>query len=244
MVYLCRSVRLLLPAWFLRTAEPAISIIFTGLTVATVTGVPLGTFIGQQLGWRLAFVAIVVVGIVALIASSILVPSDLPKGERNLFREQAKLLTNGRMLLMLLITALGYGGTFVVFTYLSPLLQDITGFKEKYGSHHPPCILDCHCGRQCNRREGSQSQPLRALLYMFIFQALVLFALTFTAPFKVAGLITIILMGFLVFMKVSGLQVYVVMLAERFVSGAVNMASALNIAAFNAGIATALFWEV
>lgn len=57
----------------------AISIMFTGLTVATVTGVPLGTFIGQQLGWRLAFVAIVAVGIVALIANSILVPSDLPK---------------------------------------------------------------------------------------------------------------------------------------------------------------------
>ena len=75
----------------------AISIMFTGLTVATVTGVPLGTFIGQQWGWRLAFVAIVVVGIVALIANSILVPSDLPKGERTSFREQAKLLTNGRL---------------------------------------------------------------------------------------------------------------------------------------------------
>jgi predicted MFS family arabinose efflux permease len=219
----------------------AISIMFTGLTVATVTGVPLGTFIGQQLGWRLAFVAIVVVGIVALIANSILVPSDLPKGERTSFRDQAKLMTNGRLLLMLLITALGYGGTFVVFTYLSPLLQDITGFNENtvavillvYGI--AIAVGNVIGGKAANRN------PLKALLYMFIAQALVLFTLTFTAPFQTAGLITIILMGFLAFMNVPGLQVYVVMLAERFAPGAVNMASALNIAAFNAGIAIGAF---
>src|SRR4051812_26952140 len=55
----------------------AISIMFTGLTVATITGVPFGTFIGQQFGWRFAFVAIVFIGIIGLIANSILVPSDL-----------------------------------------------------------------------------------------------------------------------------------------------------------------------
>lgn len=197
----------------------AISIMFTGLTVATVTGVPLGTFIGQQLGWRLAFVAIIVVGVIAFIANSILVPADLPKGERTTFRDQAKLLTNGRLLLMLLITALGYGGTFVVFTYLSPLLQDVTGFKEStvavillvYGI--AIAIGNVIGGKAANRN------PLKALLYMFIAQAVVLFILLFTAPFKVAGLITIILMGFLAFMNVPGLQVYVVMLAERFAPG-------------------------
>ena len=72
---------------------------------------------------------------------------------------------------------------------------------------------------------------------MFFIQAIILFVLTFTAPFKVAGLITIILMGLFAFMNVPGLQVYVVMLAERFVPSAVDVASAINIAAFNAGIA-------
>ena len=71
---------------------------------------------------------------------------------------------------------------------------------------------------------------------MFFIQAIILFVLTFTAPFKVAGLITIILMGLFAFMNVPGLQVYVVMLAERFVPSAVDVASAINIA-FNAGIA-------
>nr|WP_145157032.1 MFS transporter [Paenibacillus terrae] len=215
----------------------AISIMFSGLTVATVTGVPLGTFIGQQLGWRAAFVAIVIVGVIALIANLILVPGNLRNGVRTPVRDQVKIVANGRLLLAFLITALGYGGTFVVFTYLSPLLHDVTGFKEStvalilllYGI--AIAIGNVIGGKAANRR------PLSALLYMFLIQAVILLLLTFTAPFKVAGLITIFGMGLLAFMNVPGLQVYVVMLAERFAPKAVDVASSVNIAAFNAGIA-------
>jgi multidrug resistance protein len=215
----------------------AISIMFTGLTVATVTGVPLGTFIGQQLGWRAAFILIVIVGLIGFISNSLLVPADLRKGVRTAFCDQVKLVTNGRLLLLFLITALGYGGTFVVYTYLSPILLEITGFKESavavilliYGI--AIAIGNMVGGKLSNR------QPVRALFYMFIVQALILLALLFTAPFKIAGLVTIFLMGLLAFMNVPGLQVYVVMLAERFVPSAVDVASAINIAAFNAGIA-------
>lgn len=219
----------------------AISIMFTGLTVATVTGVPFGTFIGQQLGWRTAFIAIIIIGVIAFVANSILVPSNLRKGIKTTFRDQLKLVTNGRLLLLFIITALGYGGTFVVFTYLSPLLQDITGFKEgtvavillAYG-------IAIAIGNMIGGKLSNQN-PIGALFYMFIVQAVVLFILMFTAPFKVAGLITILLMGLLAFMNVPGLQVYVVILAERFVPSAVDVASAINIAAFNAGIAIGSF---
>ncbi|HWL23222.1 MAG TPA: MFS transporter [Ureibacillus sp.] len=215
----------------------AISIMFTGLTVATVTGVPFGTFIGQQLGWRTAFITIVIIGVIALIANSILVPSNLRKGVKTTFRDQLKLVTNGRILLLFIITALGYGGTFVVFTFLTPLLQDITGFNEgsvaiillAYG-------LAIAIGNMIGGKLSNQN-PIRALFYMFLVQAVILFLLMFTAPFKIAGLMTILLMGLLAFMNVPGLQVYVVMLAERFVPSAVDVASAINIAAFNAGIA-------
>ncbi|MEE4564672.1 MFS transporter [Paenibacillus polymyxa] len=215
----------------------AISIMFSGLTVATVTGVPLGTYVGQQWGWRAAFMAIVVVGVVALIANLILLPSTLRKGNKTPFSEQVKLVTNGRLLLAFIITALGYGGTFVVFTYLSPLLHDITGFGENmvtfilllYGI--AIAIGNVIGGKAANRR------PLSALFYMFLIQAVILFLLWFTVPFQTAGLVTIFFMGLLAFMNVPGLQVYVVMLAERFAPKAVDVASAVNIAAFNAGIA-------
>ncbi|HZG17576.1 MAG TPA: MFS transporter [Candidatus Bathyarchaeia archaeon] len=215
----------------------AISTMFTGLTVATITGVPLGTYIGQQFGWRTAFIAIVIVGLIALIANAVLIPSHLRKGTRTTLSDQWKLVTNGRLLLMFLVTALGYGGTFVVFTYLSPLLQEITGFGQGtvaaillvYGI--AIAIGNIFGGKVSNQK------PIVALLYMFIVQSIVLFILTFTAPYKIAALITIIFMGLLAFMNVPGLQLYVVMLAERFVPKAVDVASALNIAAFNAGIA-------
>ncbi|KWX71816.1 MFS transporter [Paenibacillus jilunlii] len=215
----------------------AISIMFTGLTVATVTGVPLGTFLGQQLGWRAAFIAIAAVGLIALIANLLLIPSALRKGTRTPLRDQVKLVTNGRLLLAFAITALGYGGTFVVFTYLSPLLHEISGFQEQtvavillvYGI--AIAIGNVIGGKAANRK------PLNALFYMFAFQAVVLLVLTFTAPFKAAALITIFFMGLLAFMNVPGLQVYVVMLADRFAPSARDVASAVNIAAFNAGIA-------
>ncbi|MCY7833712.1 MFS transporter [Bacillus spizizenii] len=215
----------------------AISIMFTGLTVATVTGVPFGTFIGQQLGWRFAFMVIIAVGIIAFITNGILVPSKLRKGTKTTMRDQLKLVTNGRLLLLFVITALGYGGTFVVFTYLSPLLQEVTGFKAGtvavilLGYGIAIAIGNMIGGKQSNRN------PIAALFYMFIVQAIVLFTLTITAPYQTAGLITILCMGLLAFMNVPGLQVYVVMLAERFVPSAVDVASAMNIAAFNAGIA-------
>lgn len=215
----------------------AIATMFSGLTIATVTGVPLGTFIGQQIGWRAAFISIVIIGFIALIANMVLVPSRLGKGSKTSFRDQVKLITNKQLLTALIITALGYGGTFAVFTYLSPILHEITGFKETsvafilllYGV--AIAIGNIIGGKLANRN------PLSALFYMFALQAIVLFILAFTAPYKIAGLITVLAMGLLAFMNVAGLQVYVVMLAERYVPKAVDVASALNIAAFNAGIA-------
>lgn len=220
----------------------AIALMFSGLTIATVTGVPLGTWLGQQLGWRVAFIAIVVIGVIAFIANLILIPSSgLRPGTATLLRDQLKVVTNPRLLLAFAITALGYGGTFVVFTYLSPLLQDVTGFSEKavvvilliYGI--AIAIGNYIGGKAANRK------PITALFYMFAIQSVVLLVLTFTAPFKTAGFITILFMGLFAFMNVPGLQVYVVTLAKRYTPKSVDVASAFNIAAFNAGIAVGAY---
>lgn len=216
----------------------AIAIMFSGLTIATVTGVPLGTWVGQHMGWRAAFVAIVVIGVLAFISNLILVPSSgLRKGTITPVRDQLKVITNRSLLLAFAITALGYGGTFVVFSYLSPLLHDVAGYSEQaiviilllYGI--AIAIGNVIGGMASNRN------PVTALFYMFGLQAIILFVLTFTAPFKAIGLITVMLMGLLAFMNVPGLQVYVVTLAERHTPKSVDVASAVNIAAFNAGIA-------
>ncbi|NKE07793.1 MFS transporter [Mesobacillus selenatarsenatis] len=219
----------------------AIAFMFTGLTVATVTGVPLGTFIGQLFGWRATFWGVAFLGVIGIIASAILIPKNMKEAPPARFSDQLKILGNGPLLLAFAITALGYGGTFVAFTYLTPILQDITGFSPKVVS----IILLVYgvavaIGNSIGGKAADKN-PLKALLWMFIAQAIILFILTFTAPFKVAGLITIFLMGMFAFMNVPGLQVLVVRLAERYVPTAVNVASALNIAAFNLGIAIGAF---
>ncbi len=80
-------------------------------------------------------------------------------------------------------------------------------------------------------------KPLKALLSMFFVQAVILLTFTFTAPSKAAGLITVLAMGLLAFMSVPVLQSYVLTLAHRYVPSAIDVASSLNIASFNGGIA-------
>ena len=107
----------------------AIALMFTGLTVATVIGVPLGTFIGQHSNWHMSFVFIVVIGLIGLIATSILVPKGMPiPGKINL-SGLARIFTNKSILMSLFITAFGYGGTFAAYTYLTPILEGTFRFS-------------------------------------------------------------------------------------------------------------------
>ncbi|QDS34355.1 MFS transporter [Brevibacillus brevis] len=219
----------------------AIATMFTGLTVATVTGVPLGTFIGQMFGWRATFWGVAILGVIALISTAILVPSNLKKAKPASIKDQVKIITNLPLLLVFAITALGYGGTFVTFTFLGPILEEITGYQASAVSL---ILLVYGIAVAIGNTVGGKAadkNPIKALRWMFIIQAIILIILTFTAPFKWVGTLTIMLMGLLAFMNVPGLQVYVVQLAEKYVPSAVDVASAINIAAFNLGIAIGAF---
>lgn len=215
----------------------AIAIMFAGLTVAIVTGVPFGTYIGQQFGWRATFIGVAVLGIIGLVASWILVPNNLANEKAASFKTQLKVITNKRLVLAFLMTALGYGGTFVAFTYLSPILQEITGLSESvvnivlllYGV--AIAIGNIVGGKVANKN------PLKALLWMFGLQAVVLLLFTFTVQYTLLAMITLFIMGALSFANVPGLQLYVVQTAEKELPGTEDVASAFNIASFNIGIA-------
>ncbi|MXN47932.1 MFS transporter [Shinella kummerowiae] len=215
----------------------AIAMMFMGLTVAIVTGVPLGTFIGQTFGWRATFWAVAGLGLVAFAAIALLLPANLKREKPAGLLEQVRVLGSGRLLLVFAMTALGYGGTFVTFTFLSPLLQDITGLSANtvslvlvlYGA--AIAFGNIVGGKVANR------EPVKALAVLFALQAAVLVLLTFTAPSPVLVLVTLAALGFLSFATVPGLQLYVVDIAKRHRPAGVDVASALNIAAFNLGIA-------
>ncbi|QJP14088.1 MFS transporter [Starkeya sp. ORNL1] len=215
----------------------AIALMFMGLTVAIVTGVPLGTFIGQSFGWRATFWAVAGLGVVAFIGVAALLPSNLSRAAPASLMEQVRVLGSGRLLIAFGMTALGYGGTFVAFTYLATILEDITGFPAASVS----LILVLYgvaiaAGNLAGGRIADRN-PVKALVGLFALQALVLLAFSFTAVSPVLALVTLAALGFLSFANVPGLQLYVVELAKRTRPNAVDVASALNIAAFNLGIA-------
>jgi len=215
----------------------AIAMMFMGLTVAIVTGVPLGTYIGQIFGWRATFWAVALLGVLAFVAIAALLPTTLKKAPPASLLDQVRVLGSGRLLIVFAMTALGYGGTFVAFTFLAPILQEITGFSEQsvslilvlYGI--AIAIGNIAGGKIANHN------PVKALVGLFILQAIVLVILTFTAVSPVLAIVTLAALGFLQFGNVPGLQLYVVKLAKEHRPGAVDVASALNIAAFNLGIA-------
>lgn len=219
-------------------AASAIAIMFTGLTVALVTGVPLGTYIGQSFGWQSTFLAVALLGLIALIGSAFLVPNNLKQTRAASLLTQAKVLTEPRLLLVFAITAIGYGGTFVAFTFLAPILQQISGFDASaigvimlvYG-------VSVAIGNIWGGKMADNMGPIKALTYIFTGLAAVLFIFHFTALNPITAVLTILVWGAFAFGNVPGLQVYVVKLAETYAPTAVDVASGLNIAAFNIGIA-------
>ena len=216
----------------------AIAIMFTGLTVALVTGVPLGTWIGQEFGWRATFLVVSGLGIIALLGSALLVPTNLKQREPAKVSEQFKVLTHPRLLLVYGMTAVGYGGTFVAFTYLAPILQQVSGFQASaIGAIMLVYGVSVAVGNIWGGKLADNLGPVKALTIIFLLLAFVLLLLNFTAVNQIAAVLTVLLWGAFAFGNVPGLQVYVVQLAEKYTPSAVDVASGLNIAAFNLGIA-------
>ncbi|TFW24307.1 MFS transporter [Duganella callida] len=219
-------------------AASAIAIMFTGLTVALVTGVPLGTFIGQHFGWRATFLAVSALGLIAIVGSSLFVPSTIQHNKPASLLQQVKVLAEPRLLLVYAMTAVGYGGSFIAFTFLAPILTDITGF----GANAVSLVMLVYgvsvaVGNIWGGKLADRRGPIGALKIIFLGLAAVLLALSFTAPSRWMVLLTVLVWGAVAFGNVAGLQVYVVQQAEHYTPRAVDVASGLNIAAFNLGIA-------
>jgi predicted MFS family arabinose efflux permease len=219
-------------------AASAIAIMFTGLTVALVTGVPLGTFIGQHFGWRETFLAVSALGLIAFIGSLLFVPKDIQHSKPASLLQQMQVLAQPRLLLVYAMTAVGYGGSFIAFTYLAPILERVSGFSaSSVGLVMLVYGVSVAVGNIWGGKLADKRGPVSALKIIFLGLAAVLLALTFTAPNKWLVLLTVLLWGAVAFGNVAGLQVYVVQQAEHFTPRAVDVASGLNIAAFNLGIA-------
>lgn len=218
-------------------AAAAIAMMFTGLTVALVTGVPLGAYIGQHFGWQTTFLVVMSLGVIAFIGALLFVPKNLQQPKPVKLMQQLDVIRSPRLLLVYAMTALGYGGTFVLFTFLSPMLQQLSGFNGNdvslilvgYG-------IAVALGNTLGGKLADKLGTIRSLKYIFSVQMLVLFSFYFTAQSAWAVLISTMLLGLTSFANVPPLQLLVVEQAKIDAPQSVDVASGLNIAAFNLGI--------
>lgn len=210
----------------------AIAIMFTGFTVATILGVPFGTWLGQAMGWRAAFWAVTAVGLVALVIIALFVPRDREKPAPSSLREDFRVLGRPAVLLGLLTTVLGFGGVFTVFSYIAPLLTRVSGFGEAAVS---PVLLVFGAGLVLGNLLGGRLADrhlLPALLGSMAALAVVLGLMGFVLENQVAVIAFIFLLGVAGFATVPPLQIWVLEKAE---GAGQSVAASFNIAAFNLG---------
>ena len=208
----------------------AVAAMFSGLTIATIGGVPLATYIGEVIGWRPAFFAMAVIGVVTMLALRLSLPPLANEGKANV-RNELRVLSKGSVLAALLLTVVSSSSMFTVFTYIVPILQDethastafVTSMLVLYGT-------GLAVGNYLGGRFADRSLSLTLISSLVaVTLLLALFSMTVSLPLIVAPLI--FLWGIASFALVPPLQSLVVQEAKE----APNLAAAMNIGAFNLG---------
>lgn len=107
----------------------AMALMFSGLAVSNIIGVPFGTIIGQQWGWRASFAIIAVIGVIAFLGILFFVPNKNthPTGS---VRKELSILKTGKLWMSLLISTFSFSSVFAFFTYISPVLREVSGYHD------------------------------------------------------------------------------------------------------------------
>tara|TARA_A100001391_G_scaffold66729_1_gene42404 strand:- start:5818 stop:7038 length:1221 start_codon:yes stop_codon:yes gene_type:complete len=210
----------------------AIALMFTGLTLANVLGVPFGTWIGQAWGWRATFLVICALGILALAAIALWVPRlPVQRAPRKARTELAAMLSKGP-LLGFAMTVLGFAGVFLLFTYIAPVLTRMSGFAD---SAVAPLLLLFGVGLVGGNLGGgwlADRNLRRAVLGTLMALAATLILSRWAFEGMVGAGLAIAIFGAVAFGTVAPLQAWTI----RQARGADNaLASTFNISAFNLG---------
>lgn len=210
----------------------AIALMFTGLTLANVLGVPFGTFVGQRFGWRASFWIVAALGVLAFAGIAALVPNRHDASPAGLARE-VRVLKEPQVWLALAMTVLGFGAVFVVFTYIAPILEEVSRFSPRAVTL---VLMLFGAGLTLGNVVGGRLADralMPSLMSILVALALALVMAVFagTSHAAVPAAVTVFLWGIAAFATVPPLQMRVVEKASH----APHLASTLNIGAFNVG---------
>lgn len=225
----------------------AIALMFAGLTLANILGVPAGTALGEAFGWRATFFAVVAIGIAAVIAIAVLVPANKDEQKGGGILSEIKVLGKLQVWLAMLISALASAGLFAVFTYIKPILTDVSGIPTSTVTF---VLLLFGAGMTVGNIVGGKLADWKLMPTVIGTLVALMFTHALLAEVSgntIAAVAVIFLWGVLTFVIVPPLQMRVVETADE----APNLAATLNQGAFNVGNASgawiggaALSWGV
>ncbi|ADB36609.1 MFS transporter [Spirosoma linguale] len=209
----------------------AISMMFAGLTVANIIGVPLGTYIGHTMSWRITFIIIAAVGLATMFCIQKLLPVMPVVGESSL-RKDLKLFTRVEPWLILGITAIGTGGLFAWFSYIAPLLTEVAHF----GSSQITWILilaglGMATGNLISGRTADLISPSKATALFLLLMTCSLIGVYFVAQYQIPLLIMTFITGAIAFSLGAPIQILMI----RAANGSEMLASSVSQAGFNMG---------
>lgn len=208
----------------------AVALMFTGLTLANVLGVPLGTWFGQLFGWRATFWGVAVIGVLAFVALIVSLPTNKDEKPVHLGSEISA-LANSKLWLSLLMTVCFAAAMFALFSYIAPLLLQVTGISNRGVSW---TLFLIGAGLTVGNIIGGKLADWKVSFSLILSFALIaIFSLLFSWSSHSLWLaeITLFLWAMATFATVPGLQINVV----RHGKDAPNLVSTLNISAFNVG---------
>ncbi|HYW33839.1 MAG TPA: MFS transporter [Balneolaceae bacterium] len=223
-------------------AEPgkeaqAIATMFTGLTVANVVGVPLGTYLGHTYGWYFAFIIVGILGLATFISIYSWMP-ELPPSSTENFMEDLKVFRRPQLWLVFLLTTIGTGGFFAWYSYIAPLVTHVAGYQADIVTY---AMIIAGIGMTVGNLTGAKIteklNPLKATIIALVLMAGGLSANTFLASGKIFVLIMTFMIGFFAFCVSTPIQM---MMINASVESRM-LGSSLNQSAFNIGNAIGAF---
>lgn len=213
----------------------AVSVMFAGLTLANIVGVPLGTYIGHTISWRISFFIVSAIALVAAASIKKWMPA-LPAAPNSSFKNSMKAFAKWDPWLIIIMASIGSGGLFAWISYIAPLMTQVAGFSNNALTIIMIIAgLGMATGNLVGGRLADRFSPLATTGFLLIAMIVSLLLVSVTAQYKVAAILMTFITGAIAFALVSPMQVLIIkaaegseMLASSCLQASLNMGNALG----------------
>lgn len=216
----------------------AIAIMFGGLTIANVIGVPIGTYLGHHFSWNISFLMVGFIGLLTLASIFLWMPA-LPKSSVHGFSKDLKVFRRPQLWAMIALTTIGTGGFFAWYSYIAPLITNVAGWPENMVGYAMILAgLGMVVGNYLGAKMAEKFVPLRAVAISLTLMIAALLTNVLVAFNPLALMAMTFIIGAVAFTVATPIQMAIINTSK----GAESLGSSMNQSAFNMGNASGAFF--